>query len=137
MSPESRYFRFMHAINELSPQMLAQFTKLDYDRQMAFVAIDDHDDVIGVSRYVINNDRLFGEFAISISENWKSQGLASALMKLLIEHAKSQGLKSLQGDVLMTNTPMQALMKSLDFSSSPDPEDPEVLRFQFSLTETL
>ena len=137
MSPESRYFRFMHAINELSPQMLAQFTKLDYDRQMAFVAVDPLDEVIGVSRYVISNDRLFGEFAISISENWKSQGLASALMKLLLKHARSQGLESLQGDVLMTNTPMQALMKSLGFTSRPDSEDPEVLRFQFSLTETL
>ena len=86
---------------------------------------------------MISNDRLFGEFAISISENWKSQGLASALMKLLLKHARSQGLESLQGDVLMTNTPMQALMKSLGFTSRPDSEDPEVLRFQFSLTETL
>lgn len=133
MSPESRYFRFMHAINELSPQMLAQFTKLDYDRQMALVATDQTDEVIGVSRYVISNDRLFGEFAISISENWKSQGLASALMRLLLEHAKSQGLQSLEGDVLLTNTPMQALMKSLGFTPKQNPEDPEVLRFQFSL----
>lgn len=133
MSPESRYFRFMHAINELSPRMVAQFTKLDYDRQMALVATDESDSVIGVSRYVISNDRLFGEFAISIAENWKSQGLASSLMKLLLEHARSQGLTSLQGDVLLTNTPMQALMKSLGFSSKQDPEDPEVLRFHYSL----
>ncbi len=133
MSPESRYFRFMHAINELSPQMIAQFTKLDYDRQMALVATNETDNVIGVSRYVISSDRQMGEFAISIAENCKGKGLASSLMKLLIEHARSQGLVSLEGDVLPSNSPMQALMRSLGFTAGHNPDDPEVLRFHYSL----
>jgi acetyltransferase len=135
MSPESRYFRFMHAINELSPQMVAQFTKLDYDRQMAMVATDDEENIIGVSRYVMSSDRQFGEFAISISEQWKALGLASSLMRLLLEHAKKQGLQSLQGDVLMSNRPMQALMTSLGFSTIKNAEYPEVRRYQYLLHE--
>ena len=135
MSPESRYFRFMHAINELSPQMVAQFTKLDYDRQMALVATDNDDDIIGVSQYVMSSDRQIGEFAISISEQCKGQGLASSLMRLLLEHAKTQGLKSLQGDVLRSNTPMQALMRSLGFSTIKNAEYPEVQRYQYLLQE--
>ena len=133
MSPESRYFRFMHAINELSPQMVAQFTKLDYDRQMALVATDNENGIIGVSRYVMSSDRQFGEFAISISEQWKGQGLASALMRLLLEHAKTQDLKSLQGDVLLTNRPMQALMTALGFTTIKNAEFPEVRRYQYLL----
>ncbi len=135
MSAESRYFRFMHAINDLSPQMVAQFTKLDYDRQMAFVAVQDsgQGEVVGVSRYAMSTDRLYGEFAISIADNWQGQGLASALMKLIIDYARSQGLKALVGDVLRTNQPMCGLMKCLDFKSKTDPDDRNILRFTLSL----
>ena len=135
MSPESRYFRFMHAINELSPQMVAQFTKLDYDRQMALVATDDDGDILGVSQYVMSSDRQTAEFAISVSEQSKGQGLASALMRLLLEHAKTQGLQSLQGDVLLSNGPMQALMASLGFTTMKNAEYPEVRRYQYLLEE--
>jgi len=135
MSAESRYFRFMHAINELSPQMVAQFTKLDYDGQMAFVAVSEVNNVVGVSRYMISSNRLSGEFAISVSDDWKGLGLASSLMRLLMEHAKDQGLQTLQGDVLRTNTPMHGLMKSLGFKSRTSPGEPEVLLFTYSLNE--
>ncbi len=138
MSAESKYFRFMHAINDLSPQMVAQFTKLDYDRQMAFVAVHDSGkgDVIGVSRYAVSTDRQFGEFAISIADEWQGHGLASALMKLIIEHAAAQGLQKLVGDVLTTNTPMRGLMKSLDFQAATDPNDRDILRFTLPLSNS-
>ena len=135
MSAESRYFRFMHAINDLSPQLIAQFTKLDYDRQMAFVAVGNNGtgDVVGVSRYTMSTDRLSAEFAVSIADDWQGQGLASALMKLVIEHAKAQGLQYLTGDVLVTNNPMRGLMKSLGFIAKPDPDDRELLLFTLPL----
>lgn len=137
MSAESRYFRFMHAINDLSPQMIAQFTKLDYNRQMAFVAVSESGsgDVVGVSRYAMSSDRLSGEFAVSIADNWHGQGLASSLMKLVIEHAKAQGLEKLVGDVLVTNSAMRGLMKSLGFEALADPNDREVLLFTLNLTD--
>jgi len=135
MSAESRYFRFMHAINDLSPQLIAQFTKLDYDRQMAFVAVgnDGNKDVVGVSRYTMTTDRLSAEFAVAIADDWHGQGLASALMKLVIEHAKAQNLQQLTGDVLVTNNPMRGLMKSLGFVASRDPNDRELLLFTLPL----
>lgn len=138
MSAESRYFRFMHAINDLSPQMVAQFTKLDYDRQMAFVAVQGsgQGEVVGVSRYAMSNDRLQGEFAISIADKWQGRGLATMLMKLIIEHAKAQGLKALVGDVLKINAPMRGLMKSLDFIASADPEDRDIQRFTLPLIDS-
>lgn len=136
MSPESRYFRFMHTINELSPLMAAQFTKLDYDRQMAFVATDAQDKVVGACRYMMSNDRLSGDFGISISEDWKGCGLASSLMHLLMEHAAEQGLKTLHGDVLRSNRPMQRLMQSLGFTSKYNPDDPEVMWYEYPLDNT-
>ena len=141
MTAESRYFRFMHAINELTPLMVAQFTKLDYDRQMAFVATkatdqqvnnsDNPPALLGVSRYTISHDRKSAEFAVSVGEDSKGQGVATALMKLLIEHATSQGLEKMHGDVLRSNTAMHGLMKSLGFTSSTSQEDPDVLVFTY------
>ena len=84
---------------------------------------------------MISSDRESGEFAISISEDWKVRGLASHLMRLLIEHATAQGLKTLHGDVLRTNTPMQKLMKALNFKSHVDPDEPELMVFTLSLPE--
>lgn len=136
MSAESRYFRFMHAINDLSPQLIAQFTKLDYDRQMAFVAVDNDANVVGVSRYTMSTDRLSAEFAVSIADDWQGQGLASSLMKLVIEHATAQGLERMTGDVLVTNNPMRGLMKSLGFTAKTDPNDRELLLFTLPLSNT-
>jgi len=144
LSAESRYFRFMHTINELSPQMIAQFTKLDYDRQMCFVATTDSLDsprdagerqtMIGASRYMITSNRLTAEFAVSVSDESTGKGLATHLMRLLLEHAKSQGLQSIHGDVLRTNKPMQALMKALGFRGVISKEDHEVIIYTYDLT---
>lgn len=143
MSAQARYFRFMHAVNELSPKLIAQFTKLDYDRQIAFVAtpdtLDERDGtqkVIGVSRYTISNNRLSGEFAIAISDEHSGKGLATLLMKILIEHARSQGLRSIHGDVLRDNTPMKGLMNSLGFQLRNHPQDREIVIYSLDLERT-
>src|SRR5207247_3167087 len=39
LSDESRYLRFMHHLHELTPQMLARFTQVDYDRELALIAL--------------------------------------------------------------------------------------------------
>jgi len=39
LSPQSRYFRFMSWFEELPPGMLSRFTLIDYDREMALVAV--------------------------------------------------------------------------------------------------
>jgi acetyltransferase len=41
LSEQSRYFRFFYRLHELTPAMLARFTQVDYDREMALIAIDD------------------------------------------------------------------------------------------------
>lgn len=36
---QSRYYRFMYRLDHLSTAMLARFTQIDYDREMALVAV--------------------------------------------------------------------------------------------------
>ena len=119
----------MHAVNDLTPEMLSRFTKLDYDREMAFAAFtweNDKEIMLGVSRYSINPDKQSCEFAIAIADDWQGMGLARQLMLILIEHIKDRDIKVIEGTVLKNNNSMDKLMKSLGFKKSPSPDDYDI-----------
>ncbi|MFZ2853913.1 MAG: bifunctional acetate--CoA ligase family protein/GNAT family N-acetyltransferase [Rhodocyclaceae bacterium] len=132
MSDESKYYRFMDTIRELTQAMLVRFTQIDYDREMALIAtIQDEDGKevqIGVSRYVTNPDGESVEFALAIADDWQKHGIGRKLMSALIDCARMKGHRSVVGDVLAMNTKMFRLMTSLGFTIHPHPEDPAVKR---------
>ena len=126
LSQNSRYFRFMNAVRELSPAMLARFTQIDYDREMAFVAVREEggrEIEIGVARYVTNPDERTCEFAIVLAEVWQGRGLGRRMLERLIEVARTRGLKAMVGQVLAENQPMLALSRKLGFEVSGHPDD--------------
>lgn len=126
LSKESRYYRFMQTIEELTPEMLARFTQIDYSREMALVAVvtdGDQPRQVGVARYVINPDGESCEFAIVVSDGRRKQGIGSLLMKGLMDAARNHGLRAIEGEILADNTRMLALMKSLGFSIRTAPYD--------------
>ncbi len=130
LSDESKMFRFMGAINELSPEMLAQFTQIDYRREMALVAMairDGREQQLGVARYVINPDGRSCEFAVVVGDQITHQGIGTRLMKALFHAARDHGLQSIEGTVLKNNEPMHQLMKDLGFTRRMDPDDPELV----------
>jgi acetyltransferase len=132
MSDESRYFRFMDTIRELSPSMLMRFTQIDYDREMALVATVRNDEgkeiEIGVARYVSNPDGETVEFALAVGDEWQKHGIGPRLMTAIIEYAQSKGYRAIVGDVLSNNEKMLKLMAMLDFAIHPHPEDNAVKR---------
>ena len=136
LSPESRYFRFMDTVRELSPGMLVRFTQIDYDREMAFIALATEagrERALGVCRYVTNPDGETCEFALAVSDAWHRRGLGSRMMRQLIEVARQRGLKTMLGHVLAENRPMLALCGKLEFTPSTGHEDPMVKRVTLTL----
>ncbi|MDO8419315.1 MAG: GNAT family N-acetyltransferase, partial [Rubrivivax sp.] len=137
LSQESRYFRFASAMQELPARMLARYTLIDYDREMALVAVvktrhtaDDgsHTEterLVGVVRYITNPDGTSCEFSLVISDDFKGQGLGSRLMLSIIDLARSKGLAEIVGLILANNTAMLRLMRSLGFTVAAFPEDPD------------
>jgi len=126
LSPEAKYYRFMNTLRELSQAQLVRLTQIDYDREMAFVALvkqDDGSTEIGVSRYAINPDGESCEFAIVVADAWQGKGVARRLMTGLIEAARSKGLKYMNGDFLAENTRMLKFVASFGFVLSTHPED--------------
>lgn len=118
LSAQTKYFRFMENFTELSPAMLARLTQIDYDKEMAFVAIDDSEGKeksIGIARYAINADQVTCEFALVVADAWQQKGLGFQLLTSLIEAAKIKGLKAMEGWVLTNNRAMLELTKYLGF----------------------
>ena len=86
--------------------MLARFTQIDYDRELALVAVADTGGVpvfVGVARYITNPDQESAEFAVVVADAWQGRGVARVLMERLIDCARRRGLRRLEGAVLRAN----------------------------------
>jgi acetyltransferase len=131
LSDEARYFRFINAVHELSERMLVRFTQIDYDREMALVAVvrnpsDGSESQIGVARYASEPDGLGCEFALVVTDGWQGQGVGTRLMEDLMDAARARGLQTMEGFVLGSNHKMLRLMESLGFAIATDREDPSM-----------
>ena len=136
LSPESRRFRFMDTLRELTPRMLARFTQIDYDREMALIATVEQDGSeveLGVCRYITNPDGSSCEFAIVIADDRQGQGLGRRMMKQLIAVARTRGLQTMIGHVLGSNRGMLSLCQSLGFAIAENPDDPMLKRVILAL----
>ncbi len=137
LSDESKYYRFMDTLRELTQSMLVRFTQIDYDREMALVATLPEKDgktvQIAVARYVTNPDGETVEFALAVADAWQKHGIGRKLMSALIESARIKGYRAIVGDVLSQNTKMFRLVGSLGFTIHPHPDDPAVKRVVCSL----
>lgn len=131
LSAETKYFRFMNTLRELSQAQLVRLTQIDYDREMAFVALTEVDGrqiEVGVARYAMNPDGESCEFAVVVADDWQGKGLARRLMGVIIDTARSRGIKFMNGDFLAENRRMIKFVSGLGFVLSPHPEDPGLKR---------
>jgi acetyltransferase len=130
LSDDSRYYRFMDALRELPRSLLVRFTQLDYQREMAIVAVektaDGTEKQVGVARYITNPDGESCEFALVIADDWQGRGLGRTLMRYLMDIAAARGYKTMDGEVLSVNGNMLKLMTTLGFEVHTAPDDPAV-----------
>jgi acetyltransferase len=114
-TPEDIYFRFFGALRELPHSQLARFTQIDYDREMAFVAIGADDQLLGEVRTVTDPDNEQAEFGILVRSSAQGKGLGHVLLEKMIRYCRARGTRELFGDVLTANSRMLALAGNLDF----------------------
>jgi len=126
--------RFFAPMKEFTHEFIARLTQLDYARAMAFVAFDEAtNEMVGVVR--IHSDSIYetGEYAILLRSDLKGKGLGWALMQLIIEYAKSEGLKTISGDVLKENTVMLEMCRHLGFEVKADPVEHNICNVKLKL----
>ena len=124
LSPTTIYNRFFGSLKELRPEMLARFTQIDYDREIALVAIDEEnrpDKLLGVARIIGDADGKTGEFAVLVGDAWQGKGIGSNLLEKCLAIAQKQGFETVHGVVLKENRNMLLLGKKLGFKIKSDP----------------
>jgi acetyltransferase len=120
--------RFLAPRKHFSRETELRWTQLDYDREVAFVALTPAGELAGVSRVSCDPDHRSGEYSLLVRSDLQGKGLGSALMRLLIDYARADGIERLDGYVLADNRGMLALIGRLGFETALDPEDPGVVR---------
>jgi acetyltransferase len=134
VTPQDLRLRFFAPMKQFSHEFIARLTQLDYARAMAFVAFDEaSNELVGVVR--IHSDSIYqsGEYAILLRSELKGRGLGWALMQMIIEYARSEGLKTISGDVLADNTVMLAMCRSLGFEIKTDPVEHDICDVRLTL----
>lgn len=118
VSKEDLYKRFFSDVGKFNHEALANLTQIDYDREMAFVAVRQTDtdlQIIGVSRALINPENTDAEFAILIRSDLKGLGLGSILMQKVIDYCRHKGTRQMSGMTMPTNRGMLMLAQKMGF----------------------
>ena len=116
LSERSRFQRFMQHLPALPPAMLARFTQLDYDRELALVVLDpQRGRFLAVGRYAPTLDGSTAEFALTVADDWQGKGIGRALLERLCRLARDAGYRALYGFILDANREMLELAARLGF----------------------
>ena len=135
LSSDTRYNRLLSG-RKLTPEEIRHLTRIDYDREMAFVAVivdGRQARLLGVARYVRDAGTAGAEFAIVVADAWQAKGIGSVLLGTLLQHAQSAGITLLRGVTLATNQAMQNLARRLGFAQRHDPLDATLPWVEISL----
>ena len=136
LAPVDIRYRFFTTVRELSAEQMGRLTQVDYDREMAFIAVREATgDTVGVVRLVCEPDGASGEFAVIVQPDVKGKGLASHLMQRVIDWGRQRGLRAVIGQVLAENAPMLAFVRHLGFTLRRLPEEPDVIEARLELEQ--
>ena len=129
LTPTSIYYRFFSVVKSLTPEALARFTQIDYDREISFVGLDDREGeerILGVAHIAGEPDGRRGEFSVLVGDPWQGKGVGAKLLLQCLEIAQERGMETVWGSVLAENKQMVDLGKKLGFTVEPGADTSEV-----------
>ena len=129
---EDLRLRFFLPVKEFGHAFISRLTQLDYARAIAFLALQS-DEIVGVVRLHCDANHERGEFAVLVRSDLKGRGIGWQLMQLVIEFARTEGLKVIDGQVLRENVTMLKMCRELGFKMVNLPDTPEVVAVELAL----
>jgi acetyltransferase len=127
--------RFRGAVSQLPHEWAARLSQIDYDREMALVALQGAE-IIGVCRIAADPEGGTAEFALLVRSDWQHRGLGRALLAAITDYAAGRGLNQVWGEVEAGNGPMLDLARDLGFGQKAG-SDPSLIRIAKSLAPCL
>jgi acetyltransferase len=112
--------RFLSPMRKFPHALAARLAQIDYDREMAFVALREAADegvpkLLGVARLIADPQNENAEFAVMVRSDLKGHGLGYILMNAIVAHARRRGIKAIVGEVLSENETMLRMARELGF----------------------
>jgi acetyltransferase len=134
VSPDDLRLRFFAPVKDLGHPFVARLTQLDYARAMAFIAIDESSgEMVGSVRIHADANYQNAEYAILVRSDLQGHGIGWLLMQMILEYARAEGLRRIEGQVLRENTTMLAMCAELGFRSTSDADDPGIVDVSLDL----
>lgn len=123
-APDLRFRFFSQPRRLLSARELARYTRIDCEREMAFVAVPAHElrrEILGEVRIMLYPTGESAEFAILVRSDMKRRGLGRVLLEKAIRYCRSRGQRELIGQIDAANAPMLALARrcGMDLERAP------------------
>ena len=135
LSAEARRLRFFTPRSRLSDADLEYLTNLDYHDHFAWAAfsIDEPGEPgIGVARYIRDpTDPTHAEVAVTVLDDYQHRGLGTLLLKMLADHARSNGITTFVGHILWDNR--EILETLAEAGANVEPEEPGVARVSIEI----
>jgi acetyltransferase len=134
--PADLRLRFFLTRREVPLSELARYCQIDYEREMAFVALAGAA-IAGEVRAVCDPDNERAEFAVQIASDWQRRGLGRWLLQKMIGYLRARGTRELTGLCLPDNAGMGALARALGFEQHAQDHDAVLLRLRLVDAEPL
>lgn len=122
VSRETLYMRFFGYIPKINHTWLTRFTHIDYDREMAIVAVTTElkegiprEVITGIVRIIEDAWRESAEYSILVADHWQGRGLGNILTDHILEIAKKRSIKKIVASVLPNNESMIKLFLKKGF----------------------
>lgn len=134
LTPEDIRFRFFAPVRELTSAQRERFTTIDYERDMALIALHEASgEIVGVARLTRGADPHQAEFAVVVQHDLQGRGIAAHLMQRLLAWAPQHGVREVVGSIMGGNKAMLDLARFLGFRLRRLPADPQIVEARLSV----
>lgn len=130
---EDLRFRFLTAINEVGPNLLAIMTNVDHDRTETFLAQAPDGTIVASAMIAADRNRERAEVALSIRVDYKKRGISWTLLEHVARWAKARGIRRLESIESRENHQAIELEREMGFRAEEYPGDATLILLQADL----
>ena len=135
LSPDNLYLRYFHAVSAgslITHEQLARLTFVDYNREMALVAVrldpkNNRPQVVAHGQLTKLHGTNDAEFAIQVRDAYQGTGLGTELLNLLIEIARDEGVERVVAEIMPENVGMRRICTKLGFNFRRVPDSQNII----------
>jgi acetyltransferase len=117
-SKETQRQRFFGMVGEVSHDLLQRYTQIDYDREIALIALvreGKEKKMAGVVRLIADPYNEAAEFAVVVGDPWQGRGLGGKFTHYILEIARQRGIKRVHAKFLRDNAAIKRIFEKEGF----------------------